>query len=95
MQVIFAATMTTCAMGEALLSRAITDDRSPPDTAGRYKRLGTSAFVTGCMVGPPAGGAALGADWDTSLLTTLAVASAVASIAVHRMGRQLPAATEN
>lgn len=90
-QIVFAATMTTCAMSETLLSPAfpvITDDRAPPGAAGRYKRLSTLALVTGCMLGPPAGGAALGADWRTSLLTTLAVACALASIAAHRLGRQ-------
>jgi len=91
-QIAFAATMITCAMGETLLSPAlpvIIDDRAQPGAAGRYKRLGTLAFVTGCLLGPPVGGAALGADWRTSLLTTLAVACAVAGIAAHRLGRQL------
>ncbi len=91
-QIIFAATMITVAMGETLLSSGlpvIIDDRAPPDAAGRYKRLGTLAFVTGCMLGPPVGGAALGAEWGISLLTTLAVACAIASVAAHRLGRQL------
>jgi uncharacterized protein (DUF2336 family) len=46
-------------------------------------------LVTGCILGPPVVGAALGADWGTTLLTTLAVACAVASIAAHRLDRQL------
>lgn len=89
-QIIFAAIMITFAMGETLLSPAlpvITDDRAVPGAAGRYKRLGTLAFVTVCMLGPLVGGAALGADWGTSLLTALAAACAVASIAAHRLGQ--------
>ena len=91
-QIIFAATMSTAAMGEILLSPAvpvIIDDQAPPGASSRYHRLGTLALVTGCMLGPPVGGTALGADWGTTLLTTLAVACAVASIAAHRLGRQL------
>ncbi len=90
-QIIFAATMITWAMGETLLSPGvpvIIDERARPG-AGRYNRLGTVALVTGCLLGPSAGGAALGADWATSLLSSLAVACAVASIAAHRLGRQL------
>lgn len=89
-QIGFAATMIIFAMGEALLSpalSAIIDDRAPPGAAGRHNRLGTSALVTGCLLVLPAGGAALGASWGTSLLTTLAVASALASMAVQRRGR--------
>jgi hypothetical protein len=88
-QIIFAATVITVAMGETLLSPAvpvIIDDRAPPGAAGRYKRLGTLAFVTSCVLGPPVGSAAPGADWGTSLLTTFAVACAVASIAAKRVG---------
>ncbi len=91
-QIIFAATMITFAMAETLLSPAspvIIDDRTRPAAAGRYNRLGTAALITGCMLGPPAGGTALGAGWATSLLTSLAVACALASIAVRRPGRQL------
>ena len=61
MQIIFAATMITWAMGETLLSPAapvIIDERARPG-AGRYNRLGTVALVTGCLLGPSAGGAAL------------------------------------
>ena len=90
-QIIFAATMITWAMGETLLCPAvpvIIDERAPPG-AGRYSRLGTVALVAGCLLGPSAGGAALGADWATSLLSSLAGACAVASIAAHRLGRQL------
>ena len=88
-QIVFAATMIISAFGESLLSPAlpvIIDDPVPPGTAGRRKRLGTIALVTGCLLVLPAGGAALGADWRTSLLTTLAVASALASIAAQRLG---------
>ena len=91
-QIIFAATMITCAAGETLLSPAlpvIIEDRAPSGAEGRYKRLGTLALVTICLLGPLAGGTALGADWGTSLFTTLAVACAVAGIAAHRLGRQL------
>jgi hypothetical protein len=90
-QIIFAATMVTAATGEALLSPAspvIIDDLAPPAAAGRYTRLGTLAVSTGCLLGPPVGGAALGTEWSTSLLATLAVACAVASIAARRLGRQ-------
>ena len=90
-QIIFAATVIIWAMGETLLSPAapvIIDDQAPPG-AGRHNRLGTVALVTGCLLGPSAGGAALGADWATSLLTSLAVACVVASIAAHRLGRPL------
>jgi len=34
------------------------------------------------------GSAALGAGWGTSLLTSIAVACAIASSAVHRLGQQ-------
>jgi hypothetical protein len=90
-QIIFASTMITCAMAGTLLSPAlpvIIDNRFPRAAAGRCNRLGTLAVVTGCMLAEPAGGAALGADWRTSLLTTLAVACAAASIAAHRLDRQ-------
>jgi hypothetical protein len=90
-QTIFAATVITWAMSETKLGRArrvISDERALPGV-GRYHRLATVALVTGCLLGPWAGGAALGADPATSLLTSLAVACAVASIAAHRLGRQL------
>jgi MFS family permease len=89
-QIIFAATMIVVALGETLLSPAvpaIIDGQVPPCAANRYKRLGTVALVTGCILGPPVGGAILGADWETSLLATFAMACAVASIA----GRQVRA----
>ena len=89
-QTVFAVTMIISAFGESLLSPAwpvIIDDPVPPGAAGRRKRLGTIALVTGCLLVLPAGGAAFGADWRTSLLTTLAVASALASIAAQRLGR--------
>jgi len=77
-QIAFAATMATCAMGETLF---------PPGAAGRYDRFGILAF-TGCGVLVLAvGSAALGAGWGTSLLTSIAVACAVASSAVRRLGR--------
>ena len=79
-QIAFAAIMATFAMGETLFSPA------SPGAAGRYSRLGTLAFITGCMLALAVG--ALGAGWGTSLLTTLAVACAIASSAVHRLGRQ-------
>ena len=91
-QIVFAATMSTCAMCETLLSPAlpgVIDDRVPPGAAGRYKGLGTLAVVSGCVLGPLVGGAALGAGWGTTLLTTVAAACAVASIAADRLGRQL------
>ena len=90
-QIVFAATMIVSALGEALLSPAlpvIIDDPAPPGAASRHPRLGTIALVTGCLLVLPAGGAALGADWRTSLLTTLAVASALASIAAQRLRRR-------
>jgi hypothetical protein len=96
LQIIFAATMSTAAIGETLLSPAlpvIIDHQAPPVASGRYHRLGRLALVTGCILGPPVGGAALGADWGTTVLTTLAVACAVASIAAHRLGRQLAPGT--
>ena len=79
-QIAFAAIMATFAMGETLFSPA------SPGAAGRYSRLGTLAFITGCMLALAVG--ALGAGWGTSLLTTLAVACAIASSAVHRLGRR-------
>jgi hypothetical protein len=91
-QIGFAAIMIIFAMGEALLSPAcpvIIDDRSRPGAPSRCKRLGTFAFVAGCMLGLPAGGAALGASWGTTLLTTLAGACAFTSIAAQRLGRHL------
>ena len=91
-QIIFAVTMATAAAGEILLSPAvpvIIDDQAPPGAAGRQNGLSTVAVVTGCLLGPLVGGAALGAGWGTSVLTTLAVACAVASFATHRLGRRL------
>ena len=79
-QIAFAAIMATFAMGETLFSPA------SPGAAGRYSRLGTLAFITGCMLALAVG--ALGAGWGTSLLTTLAVACAIASSAVCRPGKQ-------
>jgi hypothetical protein len=90
--VIFAATMSTAALGQTLLSPArpvIIDDQAPSGVSGRYHRPGTLALVTGCILGPLVGGAALGADWATTLLTTLAVTCAVVGIAARRLGRQL------
>jgi hypothetical protein len=90
-QIIFAAAMSTVALGEMLLGPAgpvIIEDRAAPGAAGRpgrLGRLGTVAVVTGCLLAPLAGGAALGAGWGTSLLTTLAVACALASMAVRRL----------
>jgi hypothetical protein len=88
LQVLFAATMIVCALSETLLSpsaRVITGDRARPGVAGRGRsRLATCALVTGCLLGPAAGGAALGAGWRTSLLTALAVACALAGIATQR-----------
>ena len=78
-QIAFAAIMATCAMGETLF---------PPGAAGRYGRLGIVAFTSCCVLVLAVGSAALGAGWGTSLLTTLAVACAIASSAVHRLGRQ-------
>jgi hypothetical protein len=89
-QIIFAAVMSTAALGEMLFGPAaqvIIEDRAAPGAAGRSRRLGTVAVVTGCLLGPLACGAALGADWGTSLLTTLAVACALASMAAHRLVR--------
>jgi hypothetical protein len=90
-QIGFATSMIICATAEALLPAAcpvIVADRSRPGTQGRWKRLGTLAAVTACMLGLPAGGAALGASWGTTLLTTLAGACALASIAAQRLGRR-------
>jgi hypothetical protein len=86
-QIGFSATTIIFAMGQALLSPArpvITDDRARPGASGGHKRPGTSAFAIGCLLALLAGGAALGADWRTSLLTTLAVACAFASMAAQR-----------
>jgi hypothetical protein len=82
--------MITVAMAETLLSSArpvIIEDRAPAGAAGHFNRLGAAALVIGCLLGPPAGGAALGAGWGTSVLTALAVACALASLAAHRLGR--------
>jgi len=73
-QIAFAAIMATFATGETLFS------------PGRYSRLGAVAFTAGCAL--VLAGGALGAGWGTSLLTTLAVACAIASSAVRRPGRQ-------
>jgi hypothetical protein len=93
-QISFAAAMIIFALGETLISPALPtmiDDRAPHGAAGRHAMLGTSALVTGCLLVPSVCRAALGADWGTSLLTTLAVACAVASVAAHRRGRRLAA----
>lgn len=94
-QVLFAATMIVCTLSETLLSPAvpvITGDRVRHGAAGRARsRLGTRALAAGCLLGPAAGGAALGAGWCSSLLTTLAVACALAGIATQRpSGRRRP-----
>ena len=89
-QIAFAITMVIVATGETLLSSAgpvITDDRALRGAAVRSNGLGTVALVTACLLGPSAGGAALGAGWGTSVLTALAVACALASLAAHRLGR--------
>jgi hypothetical protein len=93
-QIGFAATVTIFAIGEALRSPAgpvSIDDRTAPGAARRRKRLGTFALVAGGLLGLTAGGAALGAGWGTTLLTTLAVACAVASIAAPRPAAFAPA----
>jgi hypothetical protein len=89
-QIGLATCMMICALSGSLLSPAcpvIIDGLPRPGTPRRYHRLSALAFVTGCMLGLPAGGAALGAGWATTLLTTLAGACAVASIASQRLGR--------
>ena len=78
-QIACAAIMATFAMGENLSPPA------KPGAAGRY-RLGTLALTTGGMLTVAV--VALGADWGTSVLTTLAVACAIASSAVRRPGKQ-------
>ncbi len=86
-QVLFAAAMIIGALSESLLSPAVpvtTGDRARPGAAGRRKRLITCALVAGCLLGPAAGGAVLGAGWGTSLLTALAVACALVGIAAQR-----------
>ena len=83
-EIALAATVVIYAMGESLFSpalRAIVGDPVPSGVVSRYSRLRTLAFTIGCMLGPAIGVAALGAGWDTSLLTTLAVTCALASIA--------------
>jgi hypothetical protein len=93
-QVLFAVTMLVCALGETLPSPAappVAGDRARPGAAGRRNRLRTCALAAGCLLGPPAGGAALGAGWGTSLLTTLAVACAIAGIAAQRPAGPHPA----
>lgn len=93
-QVLFAVTMLVCTLGETLLSPAVppvTGDRARPGAAGRRNRPGACALAAGCLLGPSAGGAALGAGWTTSLLTTLAVACAVAGIAAQRPAGRHPA----
>lgn len=85
-QVAFAATRLTVALGEGPVFPAgpmSTDDRTPPRAARRSHRSGAVALGTGGMLGPPAGGAALNAGWVASVLTALAVACALASLAVH------------
>jgi hypothetical protein len=87
-QIAFAAIMATFAMGETLFPPAllvIINDPASPGAPGRYNRRGTLAFTAGCMLVLIVG--ALGADWRTSLLSSLAVACAIASSAVHRLGR--------
>jgi hypothetical protein len=89
-QVAFAAIVMTVALAETLLSSARPVTRTPAGAAGRFSRLGTAALVIGCLLGPPAGGAALGAGWVTSVLNAIAMACALASLAVRRLGRRLP-----
>ena len=92
LQVLFAATMIVCALSETLLSPAVpvvTADRARNGGAGRARsRLGTCALAAGCLLGPSAGGAALGAGWCSSLLTALAVACALAGIATQRLAQR-------
>jgi MFS family permease len=90
----FAAAMVIFALGECLLSPtlpAIINDLAPPEAAGRYNGLGTLAFTTGFLLGPVAGGAALGVGWGTGLLAALAVTCAAAATFALRLGRHLPA----
>jgi hypothetical protein len=93
-QVLFATTMIVCALSETLLSAVpvVTGDRARHGGADRARsRLGTCAWAAGCLLGPSAGGAALGAGWCSSLLTTLAVACALAGIATQRPSGRHPA----
>jgi hypothetical protein len=92
-QIALAAAMVIVAAGESMLSPArpvIVDDPVPPAVTGPDNRPGTLALTAGGMLGPAVVAAALGAGWGTSLLTTLAVACALASIAVRRSGRHRP-----
>ena len=91
LQITFAASMATVALGETLLSPTPPEAVSHPTrsgAAGRYNRLGHVALTIGLLLGSAVGGAALGAGWRTSLITTLALACAAASIAARRLSRQ-------
>jgi hypothetical protein len=86
-QIAFAVTMLAYAMGETLLR--------PAGAPGRSNTFGTVALVSGFTIGVFAGGATLGADWGTSLLTIFAVVCAFASITIQRLGRRpAPAAID-
>jgi MFS family permease len=94
----FAAAMVIFALGECLLSPtvpAIINDLAPPGAAGRYNGLGVLAFTTGFLLGPAAGGAALGVGWGASLFAVLAITCAAAAAATLRLGRHLPAAANH
>jgi hypothetical protein len=86
--------MATAALSEALLSpalspagRATVSDPSPARAAGRRNWPGAVAVIS-VLLGPAAG-AAFGVGWHTSLLTTVGLAFAAASIVAYRPGRLL------
>jgi hypothetical protein len=94
-EIVFAASMATAALSEALLSpvlstagRAALSDPIPARAAGRHNWPGAVAVIA-VLLGPAAG-AAFGAGWRTSLFTTVALACAAASIVAYRPGRLLP-----
>jgi MFS family permease len=92
-EVAFAAAMVVFALGESLFSPtlpAVINDLAPPGAAGRYNGLGALAFTTGFLVGPAAGGAALGAHWGTGLFAALILGCGLACAAALRLGRLLP-----
>jgi MFS family permease len=94
----FAAAMVIFALGECLISPtlpAIINDLAPPQAAGRYNGLGVLAFTTGFLLGPAAGGAALGAGWGTGLFAVLIIICVAAAASAIRLGRHLPAAANH
>jgi len=91
----FAAALVVFAIGETLLTPALTpmvNDIAPERLRGRYNGAYTLGWITGFMVGPVFAGVALGAGRSTTFFVALIGACGLAAVAALRLSARLPSA---